>query len=68
MMRPFTLRRIMTLLATAGAVASVGGCGRTLVFAESDGVNLAIRTNPSSSICVRARPFAAKGNVATLIS
>ena len=66
MMRPFTLRRIMTLLATAGAVASVGGCGRTLVFAESDGVNLAIRTNPSSDTPVEVN-FGLNRTVGTIV-
>jgi hypothetical protein len=49
MMRPFTLRQIVTLLAAVGVAALVGGCGRTLVFAENDGVNFAIRTNAASS-------------------
>lgn len=48
MMSFLALRRVMTLLAAGCAVTSVGGCGRTLVFAESDGVNLAIRANANS--------------------
>jgi hypothetical protein len=45
----FKFRRIGTLLATIGAAASVTGCGRALLFAESDGVNFAIRANAASS-------------------
>ena len=42
-------RRIGILLATIGVAASVAGCGRTLMFAESDGVNFAVRANAASS-------------------
>jgi hypothetical protein len=42
-------RQIGILLASIGAATSVAGCGRTLMFAESDGVNFAIRANAASS-------------------
>lgn len=44
MTRPFNLRQIATFFAMVGVAASATGCGRTLVFAERDGVNLAVRT------------------------
>ncbi|MEK7994422.1 MAG: hypothetical protein AAB403_11520 [Planctomycetota bacterium] len=45
----FGLRQIATLFAAVGVAASVSGCGQTLVFAERDGVNLAIRTGTSTT-------------------
>jgi hypothetical protein len=66
MMRPFTLRQIVTLLAATGVAALVGGCGRTLLFAESDGINLAIKTNPSSSTPVEVN-FGLTRTVGTIV-
>lgn len=43
------LHRVATLAGTVGVVLSLAGCGRTLVFAERDGVNLAVRANPSAT-------------------
>lgn len=64
---PFiTLRQVMTLLATGYVMASVGGCGRTLVFAESDGVNLAIRANGSSDTPVEVN-FGLNRTVGTIV-
>lgn len=48
MARALPFRKIVTLIAVVGAAALLSGCGRTLVFAESSGVNLGIRTNASS--------------------
>jgi hypothetical protein len=47
-------RQAATLLAAIAAAASVAGCGRTLVFAERDGVNIAIRANASSAPPIEA--------------
>lgn len=49
MTRRFNIRHAATMLVAAGVAASVAGCGRTLVFAERDGVNLAIRTGTSTT-------------------
>lgn len=43
------LHRVATLAGTVVVVLSLAGCGRTLVFAERDGVNLAVRANPSAT-------------------
>ncbi|MEK7995305.1 MAG: hypothetical protein AAB403_16000 [Planctomycetota bacterium] len=45
---PVNLRQSLTLLAAVGAAVTVAGCGRTLVFIERDGVNLAIRASGST--------------------
>ena len=66
MMRPFTLRRIVPLLAAVGAAALLDGCGRTLVFAESDGVNLAVRTNASSNTPIEVN-FGLTRTVGTIV-
>lgn len=42
-------RRVVTLLMGFVGCALVGGCGKTLVFAERDGVNLAIRTGTATT-------------------
>lgn len=42
--RLFGLAQVATFLATFGAASMLAGCGRTLVFMERDGVNLAVRT------------------------
>lgn len=66
MIFPLTLPRIMTLLAAVGAAVSLSGCGRTLVFAESDGINLAIRMNPSSDTPVEVN-FGLNRAVGTIV-
>lgn len=45
---PVNLRQSLTLLAAVGAAVTVAGCGRTLVFIERDGVNLAVRASGST--------------------
>jgi hypothetical protein len=45
---PVNLRQSFTLIAAVGAAITAAGCGRTLVFIERDGVNLAIRTSGST--------------------
>lgn len=47
-MPPCRFHRISTVLFIC-ALLAVPGCSRTLVFAEHDGVNLAVRADPSSS-------------------
>ena len=66
MMRPFTLRHIVSLLAVVGATSLLGACGRTLVFAESTGVNLAIKTNATSSTPVEVN-FGLNRTVGTIV-
>lgn len=44
MTRPFNPRQIVVLFVAVGVTTAISGCGRTLVFAERDGVNLAVRT------------------------
>ncbi|TMJ26724.1 MAG: hypothetical protein E6G95_12920, partial [Alphaproteobacteria bacterium] len=56
----------MPLLAAVGAAALLGGCGRTLVFAESDGVNLAVRTNASSNTPIEVN-FGLTRTVGTIV-
>jgi hypothetical protein len=58
--------RLMTLLWVVGIAASVAGCGRTLVFAERDGVNLAIRANASSSPPIEVN-FGLNRTIATIV-
>lgn len=41
--------QFVKLLVAVGVAASLAGCGRTLVFAEREGVNFAVRTNAASS-------------------
>lgn len=66
-MMPFlALRRLMTSLAAACTVISVGGCGRTLVFAESSGVNLAIRANANSETPVEVN-FGLNRTIGTIV-
>jgi hypothetical protein len=43
------MARAPVLVGTVAIVLLVGGCGRTLVFGERDGVNFAIRANSTSS-------------------
>lgn len=66
MIASFFLRRIITLLAVGSAAALVGGCGRTLVFAESDGINLAVRMNSTSDTPVEVN-FGLNRTVATIV-
>ncbi len=66
MMAFLAMRRVMTLLAVGSAATSIGGCGRTLVFAESDGVNLAIRANASSETPVEVN-FGLNRTVGTIV-
>ena len=66
MMRPVTLRPIMSLLVAVGAASLLGGCGRTLLFAESDGVNLAVRANTSSDTPVEVN-FGLNRTVGTIV-
>jgi hypothetical protein len=61
-----SLPQVTTLLWAVGIAASVGGCGRTLVFAERDGVNLAIRANASSSPPIEVN-FGLNRTVATIV-
>ena len=44
MAHPLNPRQIAILFVAVGVAASLAGCGRTLVFTERDGVNLAVRT------------------------
>jgi hypothetical protein len=64
--RSIECRRIVTLLVALGVAASVAGCGRTLVFAEQDGVNFAIRVNGSSSTPIEAN-FGLNRTIATIV-
>lgn len=45
----FKSRQVGVLVATFASAVLVAGCGRTLVFAERDGVNLAVRADASST-------------------
>ncbi|MGE3779407.1 MAG: hypothetical protein AB7F89_19625 [Pirellulaceae bacterium] len=47
--RSSSFRPAMPLLWAVGLAVSVAGCGRTLVFAEREGVNFAVRANPSAT-------------------
>jgi hypothetical protein len=64
--RHHSFPHLMTLLWAVGIAASVAGCGRTLVFAERDGVNLAIRANASSSPPIEVN-FGLNRTIATIV-
>lgn len=64
--RPLSLDRIITLLWAVAAAASLAGCGRTLVFAERDGINLAIRANASSTPPIEVN-FGLDRTIATIV-
>lgn len=49
MILPAHTLRFVKLLVLLSTAVMVAGCGKTLVFAERDGVNLAIRSNASST-------------------
>jgi hypothetical protein len=66
MMRHFDLRRTAILLAAIGASTAVAGCGRTLVFAERDGINLAVRADATSSPPIQAN-FGLNRTVGTIV-
>lgn len=58
--------QIMSLLVVAGTAGLVTGCGKTLVFAERDGVNLAIRSNASSTPPLEVN-FGLNRTIATIV-
>lgn len=58
--------QIVKLLAVVGVAASVAGCGRTLVFAEREGVNFAVRTNAASSTPIEVN-FGLNRQVASIV-
>jgi hypothetical protein len=60
------LRRLVTSLAAIGVAALIGGCGKTLVFAERDGVNFAVRANASSTPPIEAN-FGLNRTIATIV-
>jgi hypothetical protein len=60
------LRRMMTSLAAIAVAVSVAGCGRTLVFAERDGVNIAVRANATSAPPIEAN-FGLNRTIATIV-
>jgi hypothetical protein len=60
------LRRMMTSLAAIAVAASVAGCGRTLVFAERSGVNIAVRANATSAPPIEAN-FGLNRTIATIV-
>jgi hypothetical protein len=64
--RRHIFHRIITPLLAVGIAAAVAGCGRTLVFVERDGVNLAIRANASSSPPIEVN-FGLNRTVATIV-
>jgi hypothetical protein len=66
MMCLFNFRQIVALLAATAIAASVSGCGRTLVFGERDGVNLAIRADATSSPPIQAN-FGLNRTVGTIV-
>jgi hypothetical protein len=66
MIRHFNLRRAAILLVAVGASALVAGCGRTLVFVERDGVNLAVRGDATSSPPIEAN-FGLNRTVGTIV-
>ena len=45
----FSPYRVGAVLSAVATAVSVAGCGRTLVFAEREGVNFAVRANPSAT-------------------
>jgi hypothetical protein len=60
------LRRMMTALAAIAVAVSVAGCGRTLVFAERSGVNIAVRANATSAPPIEAN-FGLNRTIATIV-
>lgn len=66
MTRRFDPRRAVALLVATGAAVSISGCGKTLVFAERDGVNLAIRADASSSPPLEVN-FGLNRTIATIV-
>lgn len=58
--------QIMTLLLIVGIASTVAGCGRTLVFAERDGINLAVRANANSSPPIEVN-FGLNRTIATIV-
>jgi hypothetical protein len=64
--RSLNLRRMPTVLAAMIVAASVAGCGKTLVFAERDGVNFAVRANATSAPPIEAN-FGLNRTIATIV-
>jgi len=64
--RSLDFRRVAAPLAAIGVAASVAGCGKTLVFAERDGVNFAVRANGSSAPPIEAN-FGLNRTIATIV-
>lgn len=59
-------QQTMILLLAVGIASSVAGCGRTLVFAERDGINFAVRANANSTPPIEAN-FGLNRTVATIV-
>lgn len=60
------LRCIVTLFLAVGIAGSVSGCGRTLVFAEREGVNFAVRASSTSASPVEVN-FGLDRVIATIV-
>lgn len=58
--------QLLMFLAAGGLAASVSGCGQTLVFAEREGVNFAVRTNAASSTPIEVN-FGLNRQVASVV-
>jgi hypothetical protein len=64
--RSLDRRSTVTLLVAIGVAVSVAGCGKTLVFAERDGVNFAVRANATSAPPIEAN-FGLNRTIATIV-
>ena len=60
------LRRMPLVLMAIAVAASVAGCGKTLVFAERDGVNISVRANATSAPPIEAN-FGLNRTIATIV-